>query len=269
VMAAIFDGNPAGPGVGDPVGRDPSGIAFRVNDPALFMAELAYEYGQDGRTSSDGPNREGARTQTSVRPSAEAPSRGSGLPGTVKVGAWVHTGLFADERFNTQGGSLAVSGSQPLQHRGNFAVYGVIDQMLSRADGGDRGLNFFLRAAAAPSDRNLIGFYFDTGLTFKGPMAPRPDDTVGLGFAFGHVSRRAAGLDLDAVALTGTPMPIRDYEAAIELTYQVQLTPNWSLQPDIQYIIHPGGNVPNPLDPSGVSAIPNAFVAGMRTYLKF
>jgi porin len=270
LMAAIFDGNPAGPGVGDPVRRDPSGIAFRVNNPALFMAELAYEYGQDGRGSSDGPNREGARTQSSARPSAGVPSGGSGLPGTVKVGAWIHTGLFADERFNTQGGSLAVAGGQPLQHRGNFAVYGIIDQMLWRADGGgDRGMNFFLRAAAAPSERNLIGAYFDTGLTFKGPMASRPDDTAGLGFAFGRVSRRAAGLDLDAVALTGTPMPIRDYEAAIELTYQVQLTQNWSLQPDIQYIIHPGGNVPNPLDPGGASPIPNAFVAGMRTNLKF
>ena len=64
-------------------------------------------------------------------------------------------------------------------------------------------------------------------------------------------------------------MPIRDYEAAIELTYQVQLAQDWSLQPDLQYIIHPGGHVSNPLDPSGTSPIPNATVIGVRTILKF
>jgi porin len=47
----------------------------------------------------------------------------------------------------------------------------------------------------------------------------------------------------------------------------VQLAQDWSLQPDLQYIIHPGGHVPNPLAP--VSPIPNATVIGARTILKF
>jgi porin len=64
-------------------------------------------------------------------------------------------------------------------------------------------------------------------------------------------------------------MPIRDFEAAVELTYQVQIAENWSVQPNIQYIVHPGGNVPDPLDPSGRSPIRNATVLGMRTMLKF
>jgi porin len=267
-MAAIFDGDPAGRGVGEPVKRDPSGIAFRINDPALVMAELAYEYNQDHAASSaSGPNQENSRAGASTAHSS-GPS-GSALPGTVKLGAWLHAGLFADMRYSSQGGSLAVSGAQPLQHRSNFAVYGVIDQMLWRADGGgDRGLNFFLRASAAPIDRNPISFNFDTGLTFKGPIASRLDDMVSVGLAFGRVSPQAAGRELDLVAVTGRPMPIRDHEA-IELTYLAQLTPNWSLQPDVQYIIHPGAHAPDPLDPSVLSPIPNALVVGMRTYLKF
>jgi porin len=269
MMAAIFNGDPAGPGIGDPVDRDPHGIAFRINDPPLFIAELAYAYNQNHPdTSENDPNQEGSGAPARVRGSSAA---ASGLPGTVKVGAWVHAGPFADQRFNAQGISLAVANGPALQHANNFAVYGMIDQMLWRVEGGngDRGLNFFLRASTAPSDRNLIAFYFDTGRTFDGPLASRPDDTVGLGLAFGRISPRAAALDRDLVAFTGMPMPIRDYEAAIELTYQVQLAPNWTLQPDFQYIVHPGGNVSNPLDPTGVSPIPNAFVAGMRTTLKF
>ena len=56
LRAAIFDGNPAGPGIGDPVGRDPYGVAFRVNDPPFFIVEMEYAYGQTGpRTAAIDP----------------------------------------------------------------------------------------------------------------------------------------------------------------------------------------------------------------------
>ena len=90
---------------------------------------------------------------------------------------------------------------------------------------------------------------------------------MGIGFAVGRILPQAAASDRDLVALTGTPMPIRDYEAAVELTYQVQLAQDWSLQPDLQYI-HAGGHALNPLAPT-VSPIPNATVIGARTILKF
>ena len=41
------------------------------------------------------------------------------------------------------------------------------------------------------------------------------------------------------------PIPIRDYEAAIELTYRWELADNWTIQPDLQYIFHPGANIAN------------------------
>ena len=70
-------------------------------------------------------------------------------------------------------------------------------------------------------------------------------------------------------AATGTPMPIQNFEAAVELTYKMQLTKSWSFQPDLQYIIHPGGNIPDPVITSGAVPIPNAFVIGARTLLRF
>jgi porin len=71
------------------------------------------------------------------------------------------------------------------------------------------------------------------------------------------------------VNLTGQAMPIRDYEAVVELSYQMKLADNWSLQPNLQYVVHPGGYVPDPLDPSGTKAIRDALVFGMRAMLKF
>src|SRR5262249_24471407 len=46
LQAAIFNGDPAGPGPGNPVDRDPYGLAFRLRDPPLLIAELAYAYNQ-------------------------------------------------------------------------------------------------------------------------------------------------------------------------------------------------------------------------------
>jgi porin len=270
VRAAIFDGDPAGPGTGNPVLRDPYGLAFRVNDPPLLIAELDYAYNQDKSALRDNPQQEGAGGPPSLNLAPGAPSATTGLPGAVKIGAWFHTGQFADLRLNAQGELLAASGGPPLEHSGNFAVYGIIDQTLFRAPApSGRQLDFFLRAATAPDDRNLVDFYLDSGLTYKGLLTSRPDDNVGLGVAYSRISPQAAAYDRDIAAITGAAMPIRDYEALIELTYNIRLATNWSAQPDLQYIIHPGGSLPNPRNPDGTTAIPNALVVGLRTVLKF
>ncbi len=265
VRAAIFDGDPAGPGTQNPVVRDPYGVSFRVNDPPLLIAEIAYAYNQDSKApSQEQPHQEGAGPQRPQRNPVRATA--GGLPGTVKVGGWMHAGQFADQRFNTQGGLLAVSGS-PLMHAGSVTVYGIIDQMLWR--NGERELNGFLRVAGTPNDRNVISLYLDAGLAYKGLLDSRPDDLIGIGISYSGVSPQAAAYDCDVVAVTGTATPIRNYEVAIELTYQMQLADTWSVQPTVQYIVNPGGNVPNPSDPSGTSAIPNALVLGVRTNLRF
>jgi porin len=265
VRAAIFNGDPAGPGAGDPVERDPHGLAFRVEDPPFLIAELAFAHGQPSPTSPvESPSQEGLG-----RP-AGAGNGGSGLPGKITLGAWAHAGRFADQRFDARGGLLALSGGPPLQHRGDFGLYAMIDQRLWRAPGdADRGLNVFLRAVAAPSDRNPIDLYFDGGLTFNGPFASRSDDTVGVAFAFSRVSSRAVEYDRDLAALISAPSPVRDFEAVIELTYLAQINSHWSVQPNIQRVVHPGGHIADPLEPGRLSPIPDATVLGVRTTVKF
>ena len=269
IEAAVFDGDPAGPGSGNPVYRDPYGLAFRISDPPLLMTEIDYAY---NRGSAEGdPNLEGSGPPSLDQRADDNIAPSSDLPGTIRLGAWYHTGQFADQLFDQRGLSLAdpASSGQPLQRNGDFGLYASIDQMLWRASGGaeDRGLSGFLRVSGAPSDRNMIDFYSDFGLTYKGLLAGRANDTAGIGFAYGRISPRLIARDRDMVAFTGVPMPIPDYEAAIELTYQAKIAPGWAIQPDLQYIIHPGGNAADPLDPA--SRIPNAFVAGVRTVIKF
>jgi porin len=269
LQVAVFNGDPAGPGSGDPIQRDPYGLAFRVSDPPLLIAEIAYDYNEAKTSVRQNPNQEGGEAPR--RSSGAATAAPDGLPGTVTLGAWLHTGQFADQRLDNTGRLLAATGGTPLQHSGNFGVYAIIDQLLWRAAGnnGQGELRAFLRAVAAPSDRNLIDRYFDAGLTYKGLLDSRPDDTIGLAMAYGRVSPWAAQYDRDVIAITGNAMPIRDHEAIIELTYKMKLAPNRWLQPTVQYIVHPGGHIPDPNDPKRALAIRNALVIGLRTQVRF
>jgi porin len=243
ILAALFNGDPAGPGPGNPQQRDPTGTSFRVNDPPLVMAEVDLAYNQANNAA--------------------------GLPGTAKLGGWYHFGRFADQRFSVEGLSLAdpLSSGMPAQDRGDFGIYAVVDQMLWRVPGTTNGLGVFARASISPADRNLISAYVDGGATYKGLLPQRADDTFGVGFGLASMSSRARALDRDTVSFTGIDRPIRDYEATLEVTYQAQITPDWTLQPVFQYIVHPGGHIPNPLGGSG--AIPDAAVFGVRTMLKY
>jgi porin len=130
-----------------------------------------------------------------------------------------------------------------------------------------QSLNLSMRGGFAPSDRNLISYSIDAGAGLKGPLPGRADDTLTFGISYAKISRDAAALDQDTLALNGPPYPIRNEEVLFELSYQAQIAPWWTVQPDLQYIVHPGGNVPDPANPN--STVGNAFVAGIRSTIKF
>jgi porin len=105
------------------------------------------------------------------------------------------------------------------------------------------------------------------GFTLKEPIPGRDNDTFGIGFGLAHVSPAAAALDKDEAFFTGQPVPVRGTESFIEVTYQAQLTPWWQVQPDLQYIINPGGGLLNPTDPT--KQIGNELVLGLSTMITF
>jgi porin len=236
---ALFNGDPANPGPGDPQRRNNDGLTFRTNGGAFVMAESAY------KTSLD---------------------LGAGdLPSTFKVGAWFHNDDFGDQHFDNTGRSLASPESTgiPAIRSNNYGAYFIADQIVwQNPDAKDSGVSAFLRVAGTPSDRNLISFYADTGVAFTGLVPERPNDVFGLALAFAQISPAASALDRDVRFLNGTPLPIRDYEATFELTYHLQLNQWWALQPDVQYVIHPAGNVALP---GSRDAIPDALILGLRS----
>jgi porin len=133
---------------------------------------------------------------------------------------------------------------------------------------GDASLAGFARVGAAPGDRNLIDAYADGGLTLTGFLPRRPNDQLGLAAAWSRIGPTAREADAAAIAL-GQLSVQRDHETVVEATYQAQLGAHWQLQPDLQWIIHPGGHVPLPTPGRTQQPIPDALVVGLRNVLRF
>lgn len=244
--AAVFNGDPAGPGTGNPQERNASGTSFRMGDGAFSIAEAAYALNQE--------------------------KDAAGLPGTYKLGGFYHIGRFPDPREDDTGRSLAdpASSGRPAIRHTHFGFYLVADQMVWRKPGMvDEGLGLFVRIAGDPSEGNQIKFYADGGVTYRGLLAGREDDVFGIAVAYAKVSNEARGFDGDTNRFAGTDRPVRDFETALEITYKAQIAPWWTIQPDVQFIPHPGANIPRPNDPNGTQAIPNAIVLGMRSAVTF
>jgi porin len=179
-----------------------------------------------------------------------------GLSGQFKAGAWFHTAHFT----NRSNGDLLF---------GNCGFYFIVDQMLYRkpsestpkgkdsknapSQNADQELGWFGRIAFDPQDRNYIGFYFDTGLIYKGLISGRDNDTIGVAFVYAQLTRsaRQAAIVSGSVGVGA--------EMVLEVTYQAQITKWLSMQPDLQFVINPGGN----------QDLKNALVIGLRTAITF
>jgi len=245
VAAAVLSGDPAGPNCNDdPQICNPRGTTFSFSGGELVMGELQYAINQGKRPM--------------------------GLPGVYKLGFWYETTEFPDQRYGVDaaGGVVLLADPTavgPLNHRGNWGIFGVIDQTVWQER--ERHLSLFVRGSISPSDRNLITYYIDGGAGIKGLFPARPDDVLTFGVAYAQISSDAVVADRDALAINGPPQPIRDHEVVFEVSYALQVAPWWIIQPDFQYIIHPGGNVANPNNPD--VTIGDAVIAGLRSTFTF
>jgi len=203
----------------------------------------------------------------------------AGLPGQAKFGAWFHTASFSDPYVDEDGIPLAdeSSSGNAQTYPWNFGFYGILDQMVYREPGeapvpaglgkdgksvaakqtaavpSKQGLGWFGRIAFEPQNRNFVGFYFDTGLVYTGLIPTRDEDQFGLAFGYAQLTNGSREtLELEGARGVGAEM-------VFEATYQAVLTPWLSVQPNVQYIINPGGT----------QDLGNAFILGARAAITF
>lgn len=147
---------------------------------------------------------------------------GNEMPGDWHFGVWNHQANWENLAFNGGVGQLP-------ELRGSNGFYGGFDQMIFREEPdveSDQGLGVFGQYGWAPEDRSAAAFYIGTGLVYKGLFHKRDDDTLGVGLA--HVGFSKYVADVDS-------------ESYVEFFYKAKLTKTLTLQPDLQFIRHPGG----------------------------
>ncbi|MBJ7259629.1 MAG: carbohydrate porin [Chthoniobacterales bacterium] len=164
------------------------------------------------------------------------------LPGTVKLGAIFQTGYqdVPDGSGETWGSGF---------------YYAIIDQAVydepgSTADS-PQGLGWFARGGfSAPQKSSPLGMILQSGFVYSGLFPGRDDDSTGLALGWNQESSYES---------SGSQGSSRGLEMVVEASYQWQISPWFAVQPDLQYIIQPGGS----------TAIPNALVLGLSVSVDF
>ena len=99
----------------------------------------------------------------------------------------------------------------------------------------DQGLAGWMQIGFADVRLNPVQRYIGGGLTYTGPFAGRDEDQAGMAVGwteFGDPFRRSSARSGDALSAR---------EVIVEATYRALVTRWLTLQPDLQYVISPGG----------------------------
>jgi len=220
-MVGAFNGDPT---LGD---NGKHGVDWTMRGPVFAIAEIGYLLNQA----------QGA----------------SGLPGNYKIGAYYNGGPFPQFLGGAAGGPAAVV-------QGNAGFYLLADQTIYRGGGANPpSLTPFVSIVVAPNAAiNAMPTFVDGGLVYRGLIPGRANDVAGFAVIYGSFSsdlRQSERLQ----RREGVAAALQDYEVVLEWMYSIQLARWLVVQPDVQYILRPGGS----------SAIPNALVVGLQLSANF
>ena len=173
---------------------------------------------------------------------SEAEENMHGLPGHYWFGAYYSTWEYA-QFGSTQSAANA------------YGFYWHADQKVyEEAPGSDQGLTLWTAFVLSPQENIAkIPFQWNCGVAYQGMLPQRNEDIAMFGLAYGSFSDDYGNA---GNAYNGEPV---SYEMALEWGYRIQFNRFLYAQPNIQYIVQPGGT----------GSIPNAFVLGLQIGVTF
>ncbi len=146
-----------------------------------------------------------------------------------------------------------------VSYRGDITAYALAEKPVYHpkdANGRlelNKGLDLLLEYVGAPGDRNALQNEITAGGRYTGLLPGRDQDKVGFGFIY---SENGSAFSQAYQAVHGRSL---GGETTVELDYQYNPAPWFSLQPDLQFIIDPGGDTTRSL----------ITVLGLRTAFRF
>jgi porin len=191
----------------------------------------------------------------------EAAYRVNGMPGDAQLLGNYKAGFWYDNSsFNSY--KLSGSGKPGAATRGNWGFYGLFDQILYpfAEAGSNRGFGIFGSILVSPDESiSQLPYFFSAGFAFRGISASRPTDTGGFGVVYGAFSSDLREEEEQEQQID-PGIGVKDDETALEWTYRFYFRKNAVFfQPDVQYIIRPGGT----------GRIENAVVLGCQVGINF
>ena len=172
-----------------------------------------------------------------------------GLLGNYKAGFWYDNSRFTN--FNTA-----------ESERGNWGFYTLFDQVLVRfgEQGSHRGFGIAGSFLVSPDQSvSQMPYFFTAALVTRGIFPSRPVDVIGLCVVFGNFSDDLQDSQQRAQLLDPN-VGVQSHETVVELTYRLALFKSaLYFQPDLQYIIRPGGT----------GRVPEALVLGAQVGVNF
>lgn len=234
-MGAVLDGIP-----GDPDRPKRTAIRFNKGDGSFSIVEIGWKPLESGHLfEPSGPERVLQTPETKAHEKYEGYSK-------YAAGLWRYSNR-AEDVFD-----LDTAGN-PLQ-RFSWGGHLLAERSLF-SFGGDsaRHLTGFFRYTFADGNSTAIESQINLGINVRGLFANRSDDVFGLAWSEGRL-----GSKYRRAQLRDSGSDTAHAEHAVELTYRASLTPWLAIQPNLQWISHPGG----------AATAPRATVAGFRLELQ-
>jgi porin len=165
--------------------------------------------------------------------------------GKIAVGGWTYS-----KKQPTVAPPDVTQGPPPRQAWG---AYFLAEQTLVGDAEDGQSLQGFLRIGISDGKTTPFSSGWQAGLLVNQPFKGRPASAFSVGVGSAGLSHNYR----DAIPV-GDPA-LRKTETIIEATYKDEILPGLSLQPDVQYVVHPGAD----------STVGNALVLGLRVQFDF
>ncbi len=207
-------------------------------------------------------------------------SKSNGFLVPIELGyAWHQNGGTAENRYDigvildrthytnpiydAQGQSYLLNNSSPAPEYGRVLVYAQAQQMVYQ-NAAEPERNAYTFAAAlfgASGDKQTARYGGEVGFVDNGPFASRPYDSLNVGVGLTHYGNNYINSLYDVrLAAGGTQRPDQNLIMA-EINYNIQLNKWASIQPNLQYVVHPDGLAGSTYPQAN---LPNAFVVGIQ-----
>ena len=225
-------GHPLGPLYGSgwldsPTGGWGTRLKWAASSSGWYAQAGVYDVTSERKQHSQGFNLDFSNTTGVIVPMEVGYVHGKtpdDYPGTYKIDAYYDSSTVTDVANSTR----KVSG------RTGGYIQGA-QQIWKPSSGTIEGLSVFAVASLADSDTGLFHTYYETGLSWRGPLPARHDDWVSLAWMQANINSAVR------IAEERVGKPGQTNEQLIEINYTCQGTPWLLVRPALQYAVRPAG----------------------------